>query len=178
MQFSPGRLCFPGPDTSLIPFLHRAMTAYPHLALETPNQAEVIALIAELDAYQKPLYPAGSHHGIDIAALAAANVLFAVARADGGEVVACGAMVLQAEYGELKRMFTRPAQRGRGVASALLAYLEAAATARGCLQFMLETGNLQPQALALYARHGYQRCGPFGDYADDPHSVFMMKTVT
>jgi len=42
-------------------------------------------------------------------------------------------------------MFTRPAQRGRGVASALLAYLEAAATARGCLQFMLETGNLQPQ---------------------------------
>ena len=40
---------------------------------------------------------------------------------------------------------------------------------------MLETGFLQPEALALYERHGYERCGPFGDYVDDPNSVFMRK---
>jgi len=153
------------------------MNASPHIALESPDQPEVIALIEQLDAYQKPLYPAESHHGIDLAALCAGHVLFAVARADNGAAVACGAIVLHPAYGELKRMFTHPSQRGRGIAGALLAYLETAAMARGCRQFMLETGNLQPEALALYARHGYQRCGPFGDYADDPNSVFMVRVV-
>lgn len=147
------------------------------ITLESPDQPEVIALIDELDAYQKPLYPPESHHGIDIRALSQENVLFAVARSATGEAVACGAIVLQPEYGELKRMFTRPALRGRGAARALLAFLESEARARGCKQFMLETGHLQPEALALYARCGYERRGPFGEYAEDPNSVFMAKSA-
>ena len=145
------------------------------ITLEPPGQPEVIALIDELDAYQKPLYPPESHHGIDIRALSQENVLFAVARSAAGEAVACGAIVLQPGYGELKRMFTRPALRGRGVARALLAFLESEAQARGCKQFMLETGHLQPEALALYARCGYERRGPLWEFADDPKSVFMAK---
>lgn len=145
------------------------------IALESPDQPEVIALIEELDAYQKPLYPPESHHGIDIRALSRENVLFAVVRTATGEAIACGAIVLQLEYGELKRMFTRPALRGRGVARALLAFLESEAQARGCNRFMLETGHLQPEALALYERCGYERRGPFGEYVEDPHSVFMAK---
>jgi putative acetyltransferase len=42
---------------------------------------------------------------------------------------------------------------------------------------MLETGISQPEALALYARCGYARRGPFGDYWNDPLSVFMSKQI-
>lgn len=147
------------------------------IALESPDQPEVIALIDELDAYQKPLYPAESHHGIDMTALCRPNVLFAVARDEGGAAVACGAIVLERGYGELKRMYTRPSHRGRGIAGALLARLEEEARRRGCTRFMLETGYLQPEALAMYERFGYRRRGPFGDYTEDPNSVFMGKSA-
>lgn len=147
------------------------------IALESPDQPEVVALIDELDAYQKPLYPAESHHGIDLAALCRPNVLFAVARAAGGRAVACGAIVLERDYGELKRMFTAPSHRGQGIAGALLTLLESEARRRGCSQFRLETGHLQPEALAMYERFGYRRRGPFGDYAEDPNSVFMGKAA-
>lgn len=147
------------------------------IALESADQPEVLALIEDLDAYQKPLYPAESHHGIDIAALSEANVLFAVARDEHGHAVGCGAIVLEPDYGELKRMYTRPSHRGRGIARSLLRFLEAQAQARGCRRFMLETGYLQAEALALYERFGYKRRGPFGAYADDPNSVFMDKAM-
>lgn len=148
-----------------------------HIALEPANQPDVIALIDALDAYQKPLYPAESHHGIDIAALSQPEVIFAVARNAAGSAVACGAIVLCAEYGELKRMFTLPSQRGKGMAGQILALLERSAVARGCRHLMLETGPLQPEALAFYASRGFVRRGPFGDYWNDPHSVFMEKAL-
>lgn len=149
-----------------------------HIALESANQPEVIALIQALDAYQVPLYPAESHYGIDIAALSATNVLFAVARDEEGRAVACAAIVLETGYGELKRMFTVPGFRGRGIAGRLLNFLEAEACVRGCRRFALETGYLQTEAIAMYERFGYVRCGPFGNYPDDPNSVFMSKNVS
>ena len=145
------------------------------IALEPPDQPEVIALVDALDAYQKPMYPPESHHGIDLAALRRPNVLFAVARDAAGRAVGCGAIVLGDGYGELKRMFVAPAQRGNGIARAMLDFLEDAARARGVNRFALETGNLQHEAIRLYARAGYAACEPFGDYQPDPHSVFMRK---
>lgn len=147
------------------------------IALESPNQPEVLALIDALDAYQKPLYPPESHHGIDLDALCRPEVLFAVARNGQGRAVGCGAIVLGPDFGELKRMFVQPAQRGQGLSKALLGFLETQAQARGCRVFALETGIHQAEALGLYARAGYRRCGPFGDYADDPLSVFMTKSL-
>jgi putative acetyltransferase len=148
-----------------------------NIALESPNQPDVIPLIDELDAYQKPLYPPESHHGIDIAALSAANVLFAVARDKEGDAIGCGAIVVGPEFGELKRMFVRPGNRGQGIAVKLLKFLEGQAAAKGCMTFMLETGPSQPEALSLYARAGYERRGPFGSYGPDPFSVFMEKNA-
>lgn len=164
-----------------------------HIALAHPNQPDVVTLIAELDAYQSSLYPPESNHFLDIAALAQPNVLFAVARKPerkivpgGGEsatrtmagsAIACGAIVLGAEYGEVKRMYVHPEGRGAGIAKALLAFLEAEAGARGCRLFTLETGISQPEALAFYERAGYSRRAPFGRYRDDPFSVFMQKHV-
>ena len=50
------------------------------IELESPDQPDVLALIEDLDAYQKPLYPIESFHGIDLEALSRPDVLFAVAR--------------------------------------------------------------------------------------------------
>jgi putative acetyltransferase len=147
------------------------------VSLESPAQADVLQLVEELDAFQKPLYPAESHHGIDLAALSQSNVLFAVARDTSGRAIACGAVVLEREYGELKRMYTKPEFRGQGVGKSLLAFLEAKAKERGVVSFALETGYLQPEAIALYSRCGYVRCGPFGQYTEDPNSVFMVKSA-
>jgi putative acetyltransferase len=147
------------------------------LALENPRQPEVVALIDALDAFQTVLYPPESHHGVDLDALGAPHVLFAVARDAEGAALGCGAVLLSPAHGELKRMYTLPTHRGRGIGKALLRFLEAEAQARGCPSMALETGYRQPEALGLYQRHGYVRGAPFGDYADDPNSVFMQKTV-
>lgn len=147
------------------------------IALETAAQPDVRRLIDALDAYQQPLYPPQSHHGIDIAALSKPNVLFAVARTATQQAVGCGAVVIGPAYGELKRMWVNPDYRGQGIGRAVLEFLEAQARLRGCARFTLETGVLQPEALTLYERAGYVRCAPFGDYVDDPNSVFMHKAV-
>ena len=148
------------------------------IIFESPDQPEVIALIAELDAYQDTLYPAESRYALDLASLKQSKVMFAVARDNTGHAIGCGAIVLYAEYGELKRMYVRPCGRGQGLGKKLLAVLESRAIESGCKLIRLETGPYQHEALALYASAGYEQCGPYGGYPDDPLSVFMQKRVT
>jgi putative acetyltransferase len=74
-------------------------------------------------------------------------------------------------------MYVSPRGRGQGVARKLLALLESQAIGSGCSLLKLETGPYQPEALALYASAGYERRGPFGDYTNDPLSVFMQKRI-
>lgn len=148
------------------------------IAIELPNQAEVVALITELDAYQDTLYPPESRHALDLTSLMQPNVVFAVARDSEQHAVGCGAVVLNSEFGELKRMYVSPRARNQGIANALLAELELRAIERGCKVLRLETGPFQPEALAFYARNAYTRCGPFADYWDDPLSVFMQKEIS
>lgn len=147
------------------------------VALEHPDQPDVISLIAELDAYQDTLYPAEARYALDLASLCQPHVLFAVARAPEGHAVGCCAIVLLPAYGEVKRLYVQPQVRGSGVASQLIQALEAEARARGCPVLMLETGPYQAEALAFYARHGYARCGPFGEYPAHELSVFMSKRL-
>ena len=145
------------------------------IAIEDPDQPDVVRLIEQLDAYQMPLYPLESHHGINIATLSQANVVFAVARSSDGRAVGCGAVVLGEQYAELKRMYVIPGSRGQGIGKALLAFLESHAGAAGLRVFKLETGHKQSEAIDLYSQSGYVRCGPFGEYTEDPNSVFMSK---
>lgn len=147
------------------------------IAIESPDQADVIALISELDAYQDTLYPAESRYAMDLSSLKKPNVRFVVARDDHGRASGCGAIVLYDGYGELKRMYVQHDSRGKGVARAILALLEAAAGDAGISSFKLESGPYQPEALAFYTRSGYARCGRYGDYPDDPNSVFMAKDL-
>ena len=68
-------------------------------------------------------------------------------------------------------MWVRPAARGRGVGRALLAALEDEARARGVTRMKLETGDRQPEAVAMYLRAGYARCACWGAYAEAHDSV-------
>jgi HAD superfamily hydrolase (TIGR01509 family) len=150
---------------------HRAPVA---IAFERPDQAEVIALIAALDACQKRLYPPDSFHATELSALLQPGVLFAVAR-EGGRAVGCSAVVLGPDHAEIMRMYVDPASRGCGLGARLLVFVEEAACAAGCRRLVLETGSRQDEALALYEHAGYTRCAPFGDCLPDPISIFMEK---
>jgi putative acetyltransferase len=149
-----------------------------HVQLEPANQPDVLALIAQLDAYQDTLYPAEARYALDLTALEQDNVLFVVARDQHGTAIGCGAVVLGQAAGELKRMFVQPTQRAQGAAAQILAQLEIEAVKRGCHLVQLETGPYQTEALAFYQKHGFQICAAFGDYPEHPLSVFMQKTLS
>ena len=81
------------------------------------------------------------------------------------------------EYGEVKRMFVRPAFRGRGIGVAMLDHLAEYVRERQIKLLRLETGIYQTNAIALYERWGFQRRPPFGEYREDPNSVYLEKRV-
>lgn len=82
----------------------------------------------------------------------------------GDELLGCAGWRANGPDAELKRMFTVPAARGRGVARRVLAALEDSARERGCKRVILETGDKQPEAIALYLKCGYERIEDFGYY--------------
>jgi putative acetyltransferase len=144
---------------------------------EPPDQPDVIRLIEALDAQMTALYPAESNHLLDVAALSDPAVTFLVVR-DGDDAIGCGAILSDPRgWGEIKRMYLRPDQRGRGIGRRVLAELEKIARDAGRHLLRLETGIHNTEALALYRRAGFIACSPFGDYAPDPLSVFMEKRV-
>ena len=144
---------------------------------ESPNQPDVIALIADLDTYQDSLYPAEARYALDLTLLSKPNVIFVVARNELHAAVGCGAVVLNDSYGEIKRMYVLPKARSKGVAGQVIAALELIAYESGCRELMLETGPYQPEALKLYERRGYIRRDAFGAYPEHPLSVFMGKSL-
>ena len=144
---------------------------------ESPHQADVARLIAALDAYQAALYPAESNHLLSLDALSTPDVRFFVARR-GGEALGCGALRIDAEgYGEVKRMFVLPRARGLALGRRLLERIEAEARGNRLSCLRLETGIHQPEALGLYRAAGFVERDPFGEYAPDPLSVFMEKSL-
>jgi len=148
------------------------------IAREDPRTPDVRALLAELDAYLQALYPAESNHIMDVDSLALPEVAFYVVRKAGAPVGCVAIVNRDGEYGELKRLFVRPANRGQGLSRILLAQLETAARLTGLPLIRLETGTLQPEALRLFEVAGFARRGPFGDYPDDdPYCVFMEKAL-
>jgi GNAT superfamily N-acetyltransferase len=79
--------------------------------------------------------------------------------------------------GEIKRMYTAPTARRRGVSRALLVRLEEAAIELGYGRIQLETGTAQPEAMALYESHGWHRITPYGRYKHSPESVCFAKEL-
>lgn len=78
---------------------------------------------------------------------------------------------------EVKRMYVALRARRRGLARVVLAHLEAEAARAGAEAMVLETGTLQPEAVALYEAVGYRPVPPFGHYADAPESVYLGRPI-
>ena len=147
------------------------------IARAAPTSRAARGLLAELDAYLGPLYPAASNHALSVEALARPEAEFLLARR-AGTAVGCVALVpLGHGAAEVKRLYVRPAARGVGIARALLAALEAQARERGCHRLLLETGVHQLDANALYERAGFTLCGPFAAYREDPFSRYYEKPL-
>ena len=85
----------------------------------------------------------------------------------------CAALVNKQHYGEVKRMFVDERKRGLGTGRKLLEHLVMFARMSGLSVLRLETGIHQPEAIGLYERLGFERRAPFGDYREDPLSLFM-----
>lgn len=148
------------------------------ISIDDPSQPEIIALLRDGEEYSANLYPAESNYHMPFGALCAANVRFLVVRDLSGRAVGTGAVALNDSWAELKRMWVIPQARGLGVSRIILAALEARARSEGVRTLRLETGVANHAALALYARAGFARRDPFGDYRADPLSVFMEKELS
>jgi putative acetyltransferase len=138
------------------------------IAIEDPSQPEVIRLLRDGEEHSAKLYPAESNHHMPLSALRASHVRFLVARDASGRAVGTGALALNGAWAELKAMWVIPEARGLGVSRSLLAALEARAGSEGVRTLRLETGVNNHAALGLYARAGFTRCDPFGDYRPRP----------
>ncbi len=119
--------------------------------------------------------PACSVHAMPVDRLREPDVTFWSVWSDD-HVVGCGALKeIDATHGEVKSMRTIDEVKSQGVGALVLEHLLAEAKRRGYSRVSLETGSNEPfqPAHRLYARRGFEVCGPFGDYAEDPWSVFM-----
>jgi putative acetyltransferase len=151
------------------------------LSLVSAPTPDVVMLVEELEAVLGAEYPPEQRHGLDIASIFQPHIRFFVATLDA-QAVGCGGVALMSDLAEVKRMYVRPSVRGRGVAQAILARLEAEARGAGLPTLCLETGDKQHDALRLYRRYGFLDCGAFGHYAAmTPHaiatSIFLEKKL-
>jgi putative acetyltransferase len=146
---------------------------------EPITSATAQALVQRLNAELIGRYPeeGANHFRLDPEELAPGRGAFLIAYLDGAPV-GCGAVRREGEgTAEIKRMFVDPAHRGRGIASAVLTALEAEARRLGARRLVLETGHRQPEALALYQRHGFLPTAAFGGYIGSRLSICLAKDL-
>lgn len=134
-------------------------------------------LLEASHALMRHLFPPEDNYFLNIDELRAPNIRFFEAR-EGDTTLGTGALALKDGYAEVKSMFTSEAARGKGVAAAILRAIEDTAQAEGVPILKLETAEALDAAIRLYERHGFTRCGLFGDYQPNTTSVFMEKSLT
>jgi putative acetyltransferase len=145
---------------------------------EQPDSAAALQLITELDTHLAGHpYPPESRHAFSVDKLVREGVAFFIAWYEG-EPAGCGGIKLfGTAYGEVKRMYVRPAYRGLGLGKAMLNRLVEYARERQVGVLRLETGIYQAEAIGLYERFGFQRRPPFGEYKEDPVSVYYEMSI-
>lgn len=146
------------------------------IAIETPLQDDVRALVAKLNDHLIPLSPPEFQFKMTVEQMADSDLTLFVARDETGRAIGMGALkVHSAELGEVKRMFTDPQVRGQRVGSCLLDAIVALARDKRLPVVMLETGTGPGMAEAhrLYTRAGFLARGPFLDYPDSEWSAFF-----
>ncbi|MBL7730781.1 MAG: GNAT family N-acetyltransferase [Chitinophagaceae bacterium] len=146
------------------------------LVRTTSADPDFAQLVSELDAFLA--YIDGDEHAFYAQLNKTATLQHVVVAYDGDAPAACGA-IRELEPGtmEVKRMYTKPASRGKGVAKQVLTELEKWTAELGYHTCVLETGNRQPEAIALYTKSGYSRIPNYGKYADVGNSVCFEKKL-
>ncbi len=123
--------------------------------------------------------PPGSAHVFDVSRLKGPDVFFWSAWI-GEMLMGVGALKLMGnDEGEIKSMHTLQTSRRSGVGGAMLRHIIEEAQKHGVKRLYLETGSFEffAPARALYAKHGFKPCGPFGQYKPDINSTFMAKEI-
>ena len=147
--------------------------------LDDLTHPAVVALLREHLQGMTLHSPPESIHALDLDALRAPEISFWTAWQDD-ELLGCGALKqLDDGHGEVKSMRTAADHQRKGVAASLLQHILDEAERRGYQRLSLETGSAAAFAPAhqLYARFGFVFCKPFGDYVEDPFSVFMTREL-
>lgn len=145
-----------------------------------PENKDLQALILDLDEDLKRRYPHETIYVVDFSDPKVKEMTFVVAYQEGKPVGCGGLRPLdpQSSVMELKRFYVDPGCRKQGIANKMLKDLEARALAAGCREIKLETGIKQPEAIALYVKHGYQPIDLFGPYIGDPDSLCFGKKLS
>lgn len=147
------------------------------IAIESPLQDDVRALIAELNSHLLTLTPPEFCSHMSVEDMAGDDTTVFIAR-DDGQAVACGALRRHGEgVGEVKRMYTIPPRQGEGIGGRIVTYIETLAREEGLTRLVLETGHAHHAAYHVYERAGFTRCGPVLDYPDTGWSVFYEKDL-
>lgn len=140
---------------------------------------EIANLIREHLEHMHETSPPESVHALGLEALRMPEITFWSAW-EASELLGCGALKeLNAEHGEVKSMRTARAHLRKGVAASMLRHIIEEAERRAYRRLSLETGSMAAfdPARALYARFGFEYCGPFADYKPDSNSVFMTREI-
>lgn len=142
----------------------------------TSENPDFIQLVKYLDAYLAEVD--GDDHAFYAQLNRTAVLKHVVIACHNGLPVGCGALKDFAPgVMEVKRMYTLPSHRGKGIASRVLAELEHWARELHCEKCVLETGKRQPEAIALYRKSGYSYIPNYGQYAVVDNSVCFEKKL-
>ncbi len=151
--------------------------------IESVHTPDALMLIEQLTHELAPRYPDSKAGGAGFRPtdMDVPGACFVVARLDGA-AVGCGAIRPFAEAGEagvaeVKRMFVQPAHRGKGFSRRILAKLEEAARGFGYHALILETGDLQTEAMRLYEKSAFVKCDCWGEYVGSTWSVCYRKEL-
>lgn len=141
---------------------------------------EIAAFLEEHLREMRAVSPPGSKHALDLASLRNSKITFWTCWHDGKIAGCCALKELDGRHGEIKSMRTSSTLRRQGIAARLLEHLIREAGRRGYRRLSLETGALEffEPARRLYRKSGFEQCGPFSTYKDDPNSVFFTKILS
>ena len=148
--------------------------------IEDPRVDDVRALLERHLAFAREVTPPAHVHALEAESLLDPAITLFSARRAGG-LLGVGALSrLTDAHAELKSMHTGEAARGLGGGRAIVAHILAFAAEQNYERVSLETGSVDAFAPArsLYAKTGFVRCGPFGDYTDNPNSIYMTIELT
>ena len=143
------------------------------------DEPAVVALLAHHVETARSETEPGSDHALDLEGLRNPDIRFWSVW-QGERLLGVGAWWHFAPgHAELKSMHVEASARGRGIGGAMLTHLMADAAEAGMTRISLETGSWEyfEPAVALYRRHGFVECPPFGDYVPDRNSIFMTRDL-